>query len=202
MGTAGTPSRVFKYRWSVTSQLDVAAPLAICFFVWMSATSIKYSYGVAAFAALSALFFLCGFLVVHFTYSAIELDNDGLSTYAFGYRWKYVTWRDVTSIRKVREWDAPTTRYLTKFYVNTSSSSINMHMRHIFGNTPFRRGPIAFDERIIDLRMMLDAINSYAQRFQIEIVSVDREADFQRVRETGQSLWKELKERESKVATL
>jgi hypothetical protein len=200
-GTAA-PSRRYKYRWSVTSQLDVAAPLVIGLCIWLGVTTIQYSGGAAVFCLLSAILFACIFLLAHITYSAIALEDDGVGTYAFGFRCKYVKWRDVGKIRKVREWDAPTMRYLTKFYVNTKRSSINMHTRHIFGNTPCQCGPIVFDERIVDLRGLLNSINTYARTYHIEIVSVDREADFQLALQAGKSWWKELNERESKLDML
>lgn len=66
-----------------------------------------------------------------------------------------------------------------------------------------RRGFLMFDQSILQLNSLLDAINSYAARYRIELASVDREPDSKKNR--ANNVWFEVRardERETPIARL
>jgi hypothetical protein len=95
-------------------------------------------------------------------HSPIEIDDTGISAMAFGREWKSIQWSDVQRIERVRRamfTIINTWRYGYEFVIVGSTDTI--YILDSIGEFP----------------ALLNALNSYAQRYSIPLVAYDRGDD-------------------------
>jgi hypothetical protein len=109
---------------------------------------------------------------------------------------KFIRWRDVTKITKVRRWNAGALRFEEAFFVfDGTYTPLRERMMNL-------RGPIAFKDTIRGLRALLDQINEAARRYHFPLVVLDQEAAGKLAAQTGAGAWRRIvpKVEEVKVA--
>lgn len=102
--------------------------------------------------------------------SSITVDDKGIAAHNFGRMLKFISWRDVTKIKKVRARPPTTSSYEDVYYVFDGTFSA-FHERLVN-----LRGPIAFNDKIGGLGELLAKINEAARLYRFTLVAVDEEA--------------------------
>jgi len=92
--------------------------------------------------------------------SDIIFDNDGISASVFGLIWKHISWDRVARIRTV-ELTNPTFKGATKTILIDAFPNNIYFLR--------RRGPIVFNDNILDYDSLVDLVNDAAARYKIAI---------------------------------
>jgi hypothetical protein len=101
--------------------------------------------------------------------SSIAISDEGIAARNFGRTLKFIRWKDVTKIKKVRRWNAGSRSYQDDFYVfDGDFPALRERMVNL-------RGPIAFRDQILRVRDLLDKINASAQQHHFLLVSLDQE---------------------------
>jgi hypothetical protein len=102
--------------------------------------------------------------------SSIAVNDKGIAAHNYGRTLKFVQWRDVTKIKKVKRWNAGSRSYEDVFHVfDGEFPALRERMVNL-------RGPIVFTDQIRDLRKLLDRINEYSRRYHFLLVTLDQEA--------------------------
>jgi hypothetical protein len=164
--------RVFRYTWSQTAKVDIV----VGFLIALGTFGGSYGFfrgdvpGGSIGFGLAALF-LAAYVVYRMAFSSIRISETRIAAVAFGIRWLSLAWEDVDKIRRVRDLETDTNEYHTAYYIQGPKPK------------PFI-GAIMFQDRISELRTLLDLLNEIAGKRQIPIVSIDREADANRPRLT------------------
>jgi hypothetical protein len=108
---------------------------------------------------ISALVVACWYPIFHLQHLPVCYDDDGLSTVSGGKRRRTIAWHDVTRIERIRREDLITRAYRHTFFVISTAQSIR------------------FDDRIDGLQDLLNAINVFAGRYTIPLISIDHGSD-------------------------
>lgn len=167
------PERVFRYTWSQTAKVDIIVGLLITILTLSGAYLIfqgRVFDGIIMILAFGSFF--GGALVVYrMAFSSIRISQTQIAAVVFGIRWLSLPWEDVHKIRRVRDLETDTNEWHMFYYIDGPKPR------------PFI-GQIMFQDRISELRTLLDLLNEIAGKRPIPIVSVDREADANRPRPT------------------
>jgi hypothetical protein len=165
--------RVFRYAWSQTAKADICVGFLIAISTLTGGSLIfegKVFDGSIVILVFVSLF--AGvFVLYRLAFSSIGFSETQVTAVAFGVRWLSLAWEDVHKIRRVRDLETDTNEWHMLYYIQGPKA------------TPFI-GAIMFQDRISELRTLLDLLNEIAGKRQIPIVSIDREADANRPRLT------------------
>ena len=87
-------------------------------------------------------------------YLPLSADDDSISTYFRGHKFKSIQWKDVSRIER-------------KYFSDAICGDLNLY--GIYGPT----GVIWFSEQLKNVRPLLDQINIQIRRYGIEVISID-----------------------------
>lgn len=162
-------ARVFRYAWSQTAKVTISVGLLITLFSLTGGYWISRGRVLDGSIIIIAFGFLFGGLLVLYrlAFSAIRISETQVAAVAFGIRWRSLAWREVTKIRRVRDLETDTNEWHMLYYIQGSKPRSFL-------------GQIMFQDRISELRSLLDLLNEIAAKRQIPIVSIDHEADVDR----------------------
>jgi len=118
------------------------------------------------------VFFLFILFTTPIEYSSILVDNDGIQAYQFGRVWKSLKWLQIRRIVRVNEYDPPFRSFVKHYYISDSEKRQSFQWRRLFANTKY--GSLVFSDKIVDVGDLLNIVSEYANRYNIEIFSVDR----------------------------
>lgn len=173
---------LFKYRLSAMLPMYAGMPIAMAVEGGFAALVIKrsyidesYLYFAAALLFLATLSAVAG-INFYLKHLPISISQTGISSYLLGKRAKTISWRDVRKIERTRG--------------SELSYSSNVTAYRIMGIN----GAIRFDDRLKDLRSLLDLLNVYICEHRIPILSIDKRMD------TRQSVLPTISDREQKKA--
>lgn len=110
----------------------------------------------AALCLILAVFFLWGLTRFHLWHLPLSVSTSGLTTWLFNREHVFIAWRDVRKIEKV-------------YFFNTLLASYNVIYR-IYGTG----NSIRFDNRLKDLRVLLNVMNIYIHQHKINVIFYDR----------------------------
>lgn len=116
--------------------------------------------------------------------SSISIDGKGIAACNFGRTLRHIEWQNVTKITKVRRWNAGLRGYENEYYI--FDGVFSPLMERLFN----LRGPIAFSDKIKELRDLLDQINAAASQYQFSLTAVDQEAARTLAAEAGAGAWR------------
>jgi hypothetical protein len=126
---------------------------------------------------IGALVVACWFWIFHLQHLPISYDEEGISTISVGKRRRSIAWHDVTRIEMIRREDLITGACRHTFFVINAAESVRFDdYRHTLFVINAGAG-IRFDDRIEGLRDLLDAMNVFATRYAIPIISIDHGSD-------------------------
>ena len=127
---------------------------------------ILFGVGFVLFGGWLALLALFGLMMS----SAITVGLDGIGTRNFGRALKFIRWRDITQVRRIRRWNASSRAYECVFYAfdreNPHASGRIVNLSHY---------PIAFSERIRGAQKIVETINEQSRRHQFPLVAIEPE---------------------------
>lgn len=155
---------------------------------------ISLGLGVFLFAATSIFFgvilILFGVWLVFLSVfgslmcSSVTVSNEGIAAHNFGRTLKFILWQDVMKVKKVRRWNAGSRSFENVFYIfDGTFPPLRERMVNL-------RGPIAFTDKIRELRELLDEINKAARRYHFPLVVLDQEAARKLATQTGVGAWR------------
>jgi len=138
-------------------------------------------FGVLLLAAtgifFGALLFLFGSLLLAFLSifgslmcCSIIISENGIAAHNFGRVLKFIRWQDITTIKKIRRWNAGSRSFEDTFHI------FDGEFPAFRERTVNLRGPIVFTDKIRSLRSLLDKINEAAHRYRLPLVVLDQEA--------------------------
>lgn len=116
--------------------------------------------------------------------SSITASDEGIAARNFGRTLKFIRWRDVTKVKKVRRWNAGSRSFEDVFYVFDGTFP---PLRERIVNL---RGPVAFTDKICGSRGLLDKINEAVRRYRFPLVALDQEAARKLAAESGAGAWR------------
>ena len=164
--------RLFVYPKALLSTLHLVFWVPFLF-IGAGLHALKMGYFVIGIIfLLGGVFFLTIFFNVHIQYALIRVNPTGIGAYRFGRIWNFLEWVAIQRIMKVREFDLPSSSYRDCYYLSTSRRSGNFNLQKLLANK--RYGTILFDDRIVDLRSLLDVLNREAELHGIEMIYMDR----------------------------
>lgn len=173
----------YKYAWSQKLTTYVLLPA-------MSLVSVSLGFfligesivaGIVLFA-IGAWFGLLG-AFGSLACSSIAVSDEGIAAYNFGRTLRFIPWRYVIKVKKVRRWNAGSRSYQDDFYIFDSDFSAP---RERMVNL---RGPISFSDKIRGLRQLLDRINDRARQHRFSLIVLDQEAARNRALQPGAGPW-------------
>lgn len=179
-------SRSKSYRYPFSQIVISYLLLPIFSVLGLGLGAFLLEVGSAFFGALLILFgawliFLSAFGSL--MSASIIVSDEGIAAHNFGRSLKFIRWRDVTKIKKVRRWNAGSRSFEDAFYVfDKTFSSLHQRMVNL-------RGPIAFTDKIRDLRGLLDKVNEAARRYRFPLVALDQEAARKLAAQSGAGVW-------------
>lgn len=154
--------KIYKYR---TKPISVAyAILFIAFLVTGSVPMvIIHSEGLKALPlfAWCVLFLLpvtsvLSALMFFLIWLPVGIGDEGIATFMFGKRRKFLTWTSVAKVERVRFYDSPTMRFRFEFWVHADGTRIR------------------FDDYIDHLDRLVEKLNGYIAEHHIPAFEVDR----------------------------
>nr|RAV91156.1 hypothetical protein DBT45_09350 [Aerococcus tenax] len=115
--------------------------------------------------------------------ASIIVSDDGIASCNFGRSLKFVRWKNVSKIKKVRRWNAGFRSFEDVFYIfDGAFSPFQERMVNLIG-------PIAFTDKIRGLRNILDCINEAAKKYSIPLILLDQEAARKSAAQSGAGAW-------------
>ncbi len=101
--------------------------------------------------------------------SSIVASIEGIGARNFGRTLKFIRWRDISKIKKVRRWNAGSRSFEDMFYIfDGDFTALRERMVNL-------RGPIAFSDKICGIRDLLNGINDRAREHHLLLVILDQE---------------------------
>lgn len=115
--------------------------------------------GITGFAVLS------GFAMT----SSILVSSEEIAALKFGVQLKRIKWKDVTKLKKWRYKNPASGAFEEVFYVYDGNTSwLSRRLINFYG-------PIAFNEKVTDVRALLDEINAHAREHHFPMFVLDQE---------------------------
>lgn len=159
--------RIFKYRSQRLRIIYVVMICAVMVFGYLpflvgfkNVGSLKilplYAWIVLFMMPVLSIFFLA---LVYLRSRPLGIGDDGIATFMFGRRWKFIDWHSVKKVEKFRVYDSFFYEYRRVFLVSADGARIR------------------FDDWIGDLPSLLTTLNGYIAQYRIPAFAVDRGRD-------------------------